>query len=55
METYGYVRVSSLEQNADRQIWAMNELHIPSCQIFVDKQSGKDFDRPAYKKLVQSL
>ncbi|GHT02866.1 resolvase [Synergistales bacterium] len=55
MPTYGYVRVSSADQNEDRQLLAMNELKIPSSQIFTDKQSGKDFDRPAYKSLVQKL
>jgi len=55
MEIYGYIRVSSKEQHEDRQILAMNELHIPPCQIFIDKQSGKDFDRPAYKKLIKHL
>jgi DNA invertase Pin-like site-specific DNA recombinase len=55
MGIYGYVRVSSLEQNADRQILAMNELGIPPSNVFTDKQSGKDFDRPAYKKLIKSL
>jgi len=55
MGIYGYIRVSSLEQNVDRQIFAMNELGIPPKNIFTDKQSGKDFDRPAYKKLVERL
>jgi DNA invertase Pin-like site-specific DNA recombinase len=47
--------VSSKEQNEDRQILAMNELHISPSNVFVDKQSGKDFDRPAYKKLIRHL
>jgi len=55
METYGYVRVSSLEQNTDRQVLAMGELQIPPQNVFVDKQSGKDFDRPAYQKLIKTL
>jgi DNA invertase Pin-like site-specific DNA recombinase len=55
METYGYVRVSSADQNEDRQIIAMNELKIPSAHIFTDKQSGKDFNRPAYKNLTDAL
>jgi DNA invertase Pin-like site-specific DNA recombinase len=55
MKTYGYIRVSSLEQHLDRQFLAMNELNILPCQIFTDKQSGKDFDRPAYKNLVKKL
>jgi len=55
MATYGYVRVSTMEQNEDRQIIAMSELHIPPSQIFIDKISGKDFERPAYKLLTQKL
>jgi len=55
LEIYGYVRVSSMDQNEDRQILAMNDLKIPAKQIYTDKQSGKDFDRPAYKKLVEKL
>lgn len=52
---YGYVRVSSRDQNEDRQFIAMNELAIPKENIFMDKQSGKDFERPQYKKLVKRL
>jgi len=55
MAVYGYVRVSSTDQNEDRQMLVMNELKIPPEQIFTDKQSGKDFDRPAYKVLAQKL
>jgi len=55
MKTYGYVRVSSADQNEDRQILVMSELKIPSSQIFVDKQSGKDFNRPSYKALMEKL
>jgi len=55
MKIYGYIRVSSIDQNDDRQIIAMNELNIPKRRVFADKQSGKDFDRPAYKKLVKKL
>ncbi|GHV55261.1 resolvase [Synergistales bacterium] len=55
MATYGYVRVSSSDQNEDRQFLAMNELEIPAARIFMDKQSGKDFDRPAYNALVKRL
>ncbi len=55
MAVYGYVRVSSADQNEDRQILAMSELKIPAQQIFIDKQSGKDFERPAYKSLMQKL
>ncbi|MCL2643179.1 MAG: recombinase family protein [Candidatus Bathyarchaeota archaeon] len=55
MAVYGYVRVSSTEQHEDRQIMAMNKLQIPPLNIFTDKQSGKDFNRPAYKKLTDKL
>ncbi|MDR0372698.1 MAG: recombinase family protein [Nitrososphaerota archaeon] len=55
MRTFGYVRVSSKEQNEDRQILAMEGLSILPCNVFVDKQSGKDFERPAYKRLVKTL
>ena len=52
---YGYVRVSSKDQNESRQLIAMRKLSIPQKQIFVDKQSGKDFDRPAYKRLLKKI
>ena len=55
MKTYGYVRVSSADQNEDRQLFAMEKLEISSEQIFVDKQSGKDFNRPCYKALMNKL
>ena len=55
MKIYGYVRVSSTDQNEDRQLCAMEKLEIPSEQIFMDKQSGKDFNRPYYKALVKKL
>jgi DNA invertase Pin-like site-specific DNA recombinase len=55
MTVFGYVRVSSKEQNEDRQLLAMRELKISLSNVFVDKQSGKDFDRPAYKNLVKTL
>jgi DNA invertase Pin-like site-specific DNA recombinase len=55
MTEYGYVRVSSTDQNEDRQIHAMNNLKISATNIYVEKQSGKDFERPAYKKLVRKL
>ena len=53
--TYGYVRVSSREQNTDRQLVAMREFGVPDGNIFTDRQSGKDFDRPAYRRLVRRL
>ena len=52
---YGYVRVSTKEQNLDRQILALRELGIPENMIFQEKQSGKDFERPVYKRLVKKL
>jgi len=53
--TYGYARVSTREQNEDRQLVALREMSIPEGNIFLDKQSGKDFNRPQYKKLVKKL
>lgn len=55
MTIYGYVRVSSTDQNEDRQMLAMGELNIPEKQIFIDKQSGKDFQRPAYQALLKKV
>lgn len=52
---YGYIRVSTREQNEDRQWIALLEMGVPKRQIYVDKQSGKDFDRPQYKRLLQKL
>ena len=52
---YGYIRVSTKEQNEDRQLIAMQALSIPEKNIFMDKQSGKDFLRPQYQKLGQKL
>lgn len=52
---YGYVRVSTKEQNESRQLIALNDFGISNSHIYVDKQSGKDFDRPNYKKLVRKL
>lgn len=54
-KVYGYVRVSSRDQNEDRQMLAMTEQRVPMKNIFIDKQSGKDFNRPMYKKLVKCL
>lgn len=53
--TYGYVRVSSLDQNEDRQLIALHEKSVSDKNIFTDKQSGKDFNRPQYKRLVNRL
>ena len=52
---YGYVRVSSQEQNEDRQLVAMAEAGVARGNIFIDKQSGKDFERPNYKRLMKKL
>ena len=52
---YGYVRVSSKDQNEDRQMISMREMSVPKNNIYIDKQSGKDFDRPQYKRLVRRL
>lgn len=53
MTEYGYVRVSSRDQNADRQLLALQELNIPGKNIYVEKQSGKDFERPQYRKMMR--
>ena len=52
---YGYVRVSTKEQNEDRQLLALHEVAVPEKNIYLDKQSGKDFDRPRYRRLLQKL
>lgn len=52
---YGYIRVSTREQNEDRQIIALKDLSIPAKNLFIDKQSGKDFERPQYRKMVRKL
>ena len=55
MSVYGYIRVSSREQNEDRQIIAMQEMQVPEDHLYIDKQSGKDFDRPAYKRMMRRV
>ncbi len=55
MKTYGYVRVSSTDQNEDRQIIALHQVGVDDRSIFIDKQSGKDFNRPQYKKLLSEM
>lgn len=52
---YGYARVSSKEQNEDRQIIALHEMGVNDSEIYIDKQSGKDFNRPKYKRLIRKL
>lgn len=55
MSVYGYIRVSSRDQNEDRQLIALKEVGISSENIFSDKLSGKDFNRPQYKKLLRKI
>jgi DNA invertase Pin-like site-specific DNA recombinase len=55
MATYGYVRVSSADQNKDRQMLALNAIEIPHEHIHIDRQSGKDFERSEYQSLVGKL
>ncbi len=55
IKSYGYVRVSSTDQNEDRQLIALAEAGIANRRIYKDKQSGKDFQRPSYQKLVGKL
>ena len=54
-QIYGYIRVSTKEQNEDRQIIALSICKIPRKNLFMDKQSGKDFNRPAYRRLIKKL
>ena len=55
MGTYGYIRVSSVDQCEDRQRIALQEVGVPDTNIYLDKQSGKDFNRPAYRRLLRKL
>ncbi len=52
---YGYMRVSSKDQNEDRQRMALYEVGVPESNIYMDKQSGKDFERPAYRRMMRKL
>ena len=52
---YGYVRVSTREQNEDRQMRALYKIEVPRENIYMDKQSGKDFERPMYNRMVKRL
>lgn len=54
-DVYGYIRVSSRDQNEDRQRIALQEMNILEKNIFMDKQSGKDFERPSYKRMVRRM
>lgn len=55
MIIYGYIRVSSQNQNEDRQLIALKSAGVSACNIFSDKQSGKDFNRPQYRKLLRKV
>ena len=55
MKVYGYVRVSSADQNEDRQMQVMDDLAVPRQNVYMDKLSGKDFERPQYRKLIRKL
>ena len=55
MDVYGYVRVSSMDQNGDRQMMALWDMAVPGKNIFMDKQSGRGFECPHYKKLGTKL
>ena len=52
---YGYARVSTREQKEDRQLMALMEMQVPRKNIYMDKQSGKDFERPMYKRMMDRL
>ena len=54
-KSFGYVRVSSKDQNVERQLVAMESLKIPEKNLYIEKISGKDFDRPEYKRLLKNL
>ena len=55
MSVYGYIRVSSKDQKEDRQQIALKEVGVELRNIYIDKQSGKDFNRPQYKKMLRKL
>ena len=55
MQTYGYVRVSSIDQNEERQMVEMRKIGVAENHIYKDKQSGKDFNRPNYRKMIKKL
>lgn len=54
-KVYGYVRVSTREQNEDRQLLALKAFPVPEANIFMDKLSGKDFNRPKYRSLIRKI
>ena len=55
MSSFAYIRVSTRDQNEDRQLLAIQELSIPEKNIYIDHQSGKDFQRPAYQQMVKRM
>ena len=55
MKVFGYVRVSSIDQNEDRQVIALRQLGVPEENIYMDKMSGKDFNRPQYQELLKKI
>ena len=55
MEQFAYVRVSTKDQNIERQLMALEPYDIPGENIYCDYQSGKDFERPAYKEMIKRL
>lgn len=55
MEIFGYIRVSTKDQHTDRQAVALSEFSIPKKNLYIDKQSGKDFLRPAYRKMMRRV
>ena len=55
IQVYGYIRVSSYDQNEARQTLAMEKMHIPPRNIYLDKQSGKDFNRPQYQAMLKKM
>ena len=54
-KVYGYVRVSSVDQKEDRQMMILSEKGVPEKNIYLDKQSGKDFNRPQYQKMIKKF
>lgn len=54
-KVYGYIRVSSIDQNEDRKLIALSEVGVADDNIYIDKQSGKDFERPQYKRMIKKL
>ena len=55
MGVYGYVRVSGIDQNEERQLIALRQRNVPERNIYIDKKSGKDFERPSYQKMLNRL